>query len=48
MRGKVRISSTSGRNFFGTIDRIAENVVEGVHHGGDGFRYGTALPDLPV
>ena len=25
---KVRISSTSGRNFFGTIDRIAENVVE--------------------
>ena len=24
----MRISSTSGRNFFGTIDRIAENVVE--------------------
>lgn len=25
---KVRISSTSGRNFFGTIDRITESVVE--------------------
>jgi len=25
---KVRVSSTSGRNFFGTIDRITESVVE--------------------
>ena len=25
---KVRVSSTFGRNFFGTIDRITESVVE--------------------